>query len=77
MPDEEPLAAEPVSLKVDLDAIISREAARAACEKCDEEVLNRRVLPFGGLTLCRSCAGGSYYRRIFLDHRHQHESHRS
>jgi formylmethanofuran dehydrogenase subunit E len=62
MPDEELLVWRPVQLTVSLEAIISREAVRAVCERCGEEIFNEREVRSNGLTtLCRACAGEMYY----------------
>jgi formylmethanofuran dehydrogenase subunit E len=52
---------EPVQLTVSLKALLSRKNARAACEKCGEEIFNEREVQVDGAVLCRSCAGQSYY----------------
>jgi formylmethanofuran dehydrogenase subunit E len=62
MPDEELLIAEPVSLLVDLEAIVSRSGLRVVCEACGEEVINEREVRRGKTIVCRGCAGEAYYR---------------
>jgi formylmethanofuran dehydrogenase subunit E len=63
MPDDELLEARPVTLTIDLEALISRPGARAECAECGEEIINEREVIRGGRTLCRCCAGeGSYWR---------------
>jgi formylmethanofuran dehydrogenase subunit E len=61
MPDEELLVWQPVQLTVSLEAIISREAVRALCDRCGEEIFNEREVKSAGITLCRACAGEVYY----------------
>ncbi|MCC7449317.1 MAG: TraR/DksA C4-type zinc finger protein [Anaerolineae bacterium] len=61
MPTEELLCAAPVALTVSLAALISRPGVRTMCEQCGEEILNERAVLVEGHTLCRSCAGDSYY----------------
>jgi formylmethanofuran dehydrogenase subunit E len=61
MPDEELLVGQPVRLTLSLESIISREAVRALCERCGEEIFNEREVNSSGVTLCRACAGEMYY----------------
>ena len=61
MPDEELLIAQPVTLTVSLEAIISRPKVRTRCERCGEEIINEREVWVSGTCLCRSCAGETYY----------------
>ena len=61
VPDALLLAAEPVTLTIDLVALISRPGARAICDRCGEEIMNEREQRVGERTLCRWCAGGGYY----------------
>jgi formylmethanofuran dehydrogenase subunit E len=61
MPDEELLVGQPIRLTVSLEAIISREGARALCDGCGEEIYNEREVRSSGLTLCKACAGKVYY----------------
>lgn len=61
MPDEALLVAQKVKLTVSLDAIISRKAARAVCQRCGEEIKNEREVYVDGEVLCRGCAGEAYY----------------
>ena len=62
IPDDDLLAVQTVQLTTPLEAIISTPDARASCALCGEEIFNEREVVRGGVTLCRSCAGGSYYR---------------
>lgn len=62
LPDEELLIAEPVSLLVNLDALLSRPGIRVICSACGEEVMNEREVRRGEKTLCRACDGEGYYR---------------
>jgi formylmethanofuran dehydrogenase subunit E len=43
---------------------LDRRRVRVLCEACGEGVNYRRELSVGGRTLCRSCAGESYYARL-------------
>ncbi|WP_322511376.1 FmdE family protein [Chloroflexus sp.] len=62
MPVTDLLAAQPVTLTVDLKAIISRNGIRTVCDCCGEEIINAREVVRNGQTLCRTCAGDGYYR---------------
>ena len=61
MPTNELLAAQPVSLRLSLVAIISRHGMRVVCERCGEDIINERQVERDGQILCRSCAGENYY----------------
>ncbi len=58
---EELLCVAEVHLTVALQAIISRPGVRVTCETCGEEILNERQILVGGKTVCKSCAGESYW----------------
>jgi Formylmethanofuran dehydrogenase subunit E len=64
MPLNELLNAQPVTLTVDLKAIISRNGLRAMCEQCGEEIINAREVIHDGKVLCRTCAGERYYATV-------------
>lgn len=55
---------QPVELEVPIEAIISRAGHRVYCDRCGEEVLNEREVVKAGVTLCRPCAAGAYYRPV-------------
>lgn len=61
MPDEELFVIQNVKLAVALEALISRKAARAFCQRCGEEIMNEREVYQDGEVLCRACAGQAYY----------------
>ncbi len=61
MPDEELFAMQEVVLEPSLATLISRPGVRVVCELCGEEVINDRQVERDGMTLCRTCAYGSYY----------------
>lgn len=61
MPDDALLDARPVTLRLDMQALISRPDARAVCARCGEEIINEREVQREGLVLCRSCAGDDVY----------------
>lgn len=62
LPDHELLSIQPVQLTTPIEAIVSRAGVRVNCEVCGEEIINEREIEREGLTLCRSCAGQSYYQ---------------
>ncbi|MFA5873793.1 MAG: FmdE family protein [Anaerolineales bacterium] len=62
MPDEEMFAITEVQLTTPIEAILSRPGIRVDCDVCGEEIMNEREIHQNGLTLCRACAGDSYYQ---------------
>lgn len=64
MPEVELLVAQPVELRFDLQALIGRPGVRVNCDRCGEEIINGRELHQGDETLCRACAGRSYYHLL-------------
>ncbi|MCS6995115.1 MAG: FmdE family protein [Anaerolineales bacterium] len=62
MPDDEMFTVVEVTLTTPLHSILSRPGLRVHCDRCGEEIMNEREIRREGLTLCRSCAGESYYR---------------
>ena len=62
MPITELLVARPVTLTLDLAALIGRNGIRAQCAQCGEEVINQREVAREGRILCPSCASiGAYW----------------
>ncbi len=61
MPNDELLAAQPVTLNVSLTALISQHGHRVVCERCGEDIINEREVQTDGEILCRACALGAYY----------------
>lgn len=61
MPDTELLNLQEVTLTLSLEQILSKDGYRVMCDHCGEEIFNEREVIRNGLTLCRSCAGESYY----------------
>lgn len=61
MPEEELLSVERVELNVPVSDLVSRPGVRVNCDVCGEEIINQREIERGGQTLCRACAGYSYY----------------
>lgn len=64
MPALELLSVQPVHLNTPLEKIISRPGRKAICDRCGEEILNEREVLWENLTLCKTCAGQSYYTPI-------------
>ena len=62
MPAAELLVAERVELVTPVGEIVSRAGVRTRCERCGEEIINEREVVVDGVTLCRACAVGGYYR---------------
>jgi formylmethanofuran dehydrogenase subunit E len=61
IPDDELLIAQPVTLRVSLEALLSKPGRRVICEACGEEIINEREVVHEGTVLCRACAGERYY----------------
>lgn len=61
-PDEALFDAVPVTLDLNLAALISAPGKRAVCDLCGEEVVNEREVRRGEQTLCRGCAGEAYFQ---------------
>jgi formylmethanofuran dehydrogenase subunit E len=64
MPADVLLSAQTVQLQTPVERILSRAGRKAICELCDEEIINEREVRQEGMTLCRSCAGQSYYHLV-------------
>jgi formylmethanofuran dehydrogenase subunit E len=64
MPVNELLVAQPVQLVKTVAEIISHAGRRVLCARCGEEIVNEREIIQDGVTLCRACAGDSYYLRL-------------
>ena len=61
MPDNEMFTITEVQLTILIKDIVSRPGIRVDCDVCGEEIMNGREVHQNGLTLCRACAGTSYY----------------
>ncbi len=61
MPAAELLLVQSVQLETPVERIVSQAGTRAICDMCGEEILNEREVMREGATLCRACAGKSYY----------------
>jgi formylmethanofuran dehydrogenase subunit E len=64
MPAAELLVAQRVELLTPVGEIISRAGQRTRCDRCGEEIINKREVMAGGEMLCRACALGGYYRGV-------------
>jgi formylmethanofuran dehydrogenase subunit E len=62
MSDEELFDCRPVRLTVSLEKIVSKPGLRVTCDICGEEVTNEREVRLDGRTLCKSCAGDTYFQ---------------
>ncbi len=62
MPDDEMFTVTEVQLTASIEAIVSRPGIRVDCDVCGEEIMNEREVQRDDLTLCRACAGQSYYQ---------------
>jgi len=67
MPDEEMFTVTEVGLAASIESILSRPGIRVNCDVCGEEIMNEREVKQNGLTLCRACAHGGYYRPVERD----------
>lgn len=61
LPFEQMFGHQEVHLNMDIAALVGRPGSRAICARCGEEILNQRELHRDAQTLCRSCAGESYW----------------
>jgi formylmethanofuran dehydrogenase subunit E len=61
MPQDELFVMREVMLDPPLRAVLSRPDVRATCDRCGEEIINEREESRSDGTLCRTCAGRSYY----------------
>lgn len=61
MPDAELLRIRPVSLRVDLAALLGRKGLRVDCDRCGEEILNGRQHLEAGRPVCQGCMSGAFY----------------
>jgi formylmethanofuran dehydrogenase subunit E len=66
IPDKDLIAPQAVRLNISLEALISKPGCRAICEVCGEEIINEREVVHAGTTLCRACAGETYYQAFIL-----------
>ncbi len=64
MPDEELFTMQSIELTVSLEKLLSKPGHKALCDQCGEEIINEREMVQDGRTLCRACAGDSYWRSL-------------
>lgn len=64
MPASELLWVQRVEFVTPLDALLSRPDALTRCDACGEEIINGRERRLGDRSVCRACAGLSYYRLL-------------
>ena len=64
MPDEELFETRWVEVAAPPEDLPGYKAPRVVCEQCGEGVSFRREVIRDGRTLCRACAGESYYRPL-------------
>ncbi len=62
LPDDLMFDWQTVELAVPIREIIGRAGLRVNCEVCGEEIINQREIIREGTTLCKPCAGESYFR---------------
>jgi formylmethanofuran dehydrogenase subunit E len=61
IPDDELFNIQEITLSFSVKDVLSRPDWRVICEQCGEEIINEREVERDGQTLCRVCAGDSYY----------------
>ncbi len=64
LPDDELFSVQHVAVELPPEDLPSRPRSRTACSRCGEEISDRREVSEGGVTLCRACARGPYYRVV-------------
>ena len=64
MPDNDLFAIQWVRVAVGPEDLPGYKAARAVCDACGEGVSFKREVVREGRTLCRACAGESYYQPL-------------
>lgn len=64
LPDEEFLSAEYVSVPLGDGDLPGPPVEIVVCDGCGEEIMDKRQVMRGGKCLCRSCAGGTYYKEL-------------
>jgi len=61
MDDSDLFTVEKVRVRLKPEDLPGSPHSRVVCEQCSEGINDRRERTLGGRTLCRSCAGESYY----------------
>lgn len=64
LPDQELFKVENVVVKVSVEDRPGRPVSRVICDECGEGINDRREVKRDDRTLCRACAGESYYVRV-------------
>ena len=64
LPESDLFKIEPVRVTVPTQDQPGRPVSRVLCEACDEGINDHREIIREGRTLCRACAGESYYTRL-------------
>jgi formylmethanofuran dehydrogenase subunit E len=64
LPDMELFAFQKVRVKLDPEDMPGYKGPRAICAECGESINFGREVARNGRTLCRACAGNSYYKLI-------------
>ena len=64
MPDYELFVVMPVQVDIPDEDLPGRPVRRVVCAECGEGVNDGREVRLDGRTVCRACAGDSYYRRV-------------
>ncbi|HSE97938.1 MAG TPA: FmdE family protein [Blastocatellia bacterium] len=62
--DDELFKVERVEVVVPVEDQPGRPVSRVGCEECGEAINDRREVIREGHTLCRACAGQSYYKKL-------------
>jgi len=62
MPTAELLVANRVRLTFSLEQLVSSPDRKTVCATCGEEIINGREVMIDDTTVCRGCAGDSYFR---------------
>jgi formylmethanofuran dehydrogenase subunit E len=64
MPPDELFDIQRVELTLSLEKLLSKPGKKAICDRCGEEIINEREVIQDGQTLCRACAGESYWKIV-------------
>ena len=62
MSEKDLLVVMPVQVDLPTEDMPGRTLRRVTCNSCGEGINDAREVIVEGRTLCRSCAGGGYYR---------------
>jgi len=64
MPEDDLFVVMPVRVEIPIEDRPGRPVRRVTCAACGEGVNDGREMIVDGRTVCRACAGESYYRRL-------------